>query len=171
MAAAAQLLKGAEARIDELRRECCNRLLRRQHCSSLCLQSEGHEHVANMASALGHDVVGFLAVFGRHNIRPPHFASKVSYSASPQTFAECSRSAFCCSAAPPYYLPPKNRAEIFLNFERPTFQGHCLFDCNHPKSPVLLNKKLASSSLASFFIIEGKHLLHLLLTSVVSQIV
>ena len=27
-----------------------NRLLRRQHCSSLCLQSEGHEHVANMAS-------------------------------------------------------------------------------------------------------------------------
>ena len=135
MAAAAQLLKGAEARIDELRRECCNRLLRRQHCSSLCLQSEGHEHVANMASALGHDVVGFLAVFGRHNIRPPHFASKVSYSASPQTFAECSHSAFCCSAAPPYYLPPKNRAEIFLNFERPTFQGHCLFDLpfNHIK--------------------------------------
>ena len=34
-----------------------------------------------MASALGHDFVGFLAVFGRHNIRPPHFASKVSYSA------------------------------------------------------------------------------------------
>ena len=70
-----------------------NRLLRRQHCSSLCSQSEGHEHVANMSSALGHDFVGFLAVFGRHNIRPPHFASKVSYSASPQTFAECSRSA------------------------------------------------------------------------------
>ena len=42
---------------------------------------------------------------------------------------------------------------------------------NHPKAPILLNKKLASSSLASFFIIEGKHLLHLLLTSVVSQIV
>ena len=38
-----------------------NRLLRRQHCSSLCSQSEGHEHVANMASALGHDFVGFLA--------------------------------------------------------------------------------------------------------------
>ena len=33
----------------------------------------------------------FQLVFGRHNIRPPHFASKVSYSASPQTFAECSR--------------------------------------------------------------------------------
>ena len=24
-----------------------------KHCSSLCSQSEGHEHVANMASALG----------------------------------------------------------------------------------------------------------------------
>lgn len=48
--------------------------------------------------------------------------------------------------------------------------GRTIFS-NHPKSPVLLNKKLASSSLASFFIIEGKHLLHLLLTSVVSQIV
>ena len=30
-----------------------NRLLRRQHCSSLCSQSEGNEHVANMTSALG----------------------------------------------------------------------------------------------------------------------
>ena len=38
-----------------------NRLLRRQHCSSLCSQSEGHEHVANMASASGHDFVGFSA--------------------------------------------------------------------------------------------------------------
>ena len=49
----------------------CNRLLRRQHCSSLCLQSEGHEHVANMASVLGHDFIEFLAVFGRHNMHPP----------------------------------------------------------------------------------------------------
>ena len=38
-----------------------NRLLRRQHCSSLCSQSEGHEHVANMVSALGHNFVGFSA--------------------------------------------------------------------------------------------------------------
>ena len=36
-----------------------NRLLRRQHCSSLCSQSEGHEHVANMTKALGHNFVGF----------------------------------------------------------------------------------------------------------------
>ena len=47
-----------------------NRLLRRQHCSSLCSQSEGHEHVANMTNALGHDFVGF-SVLVRHNIRPP----------------------------------------------------------------------------------------------------
>ena len=38
-----------------------NRLLRRQHCSSLCSQSEGHEHVANMTSALGHNFVEFSA--------------------------------------------------------------------------------------------------------------
>ena len=41
-----------------------------------------------MYSALGHDIVGFLAVLGRHNIRPPHFASKVSYSASPHLSAQ-----------------------------------------------------------------------------------
>ena len=75
-----------------------NRLLRRQHCSSLCSQSEGHEHVANMTNALGHDFVGF-SVLVRHNIRPPHFASKVSYSASPQASAKCSRDAPCCDAA------------------------------------------------------------------------
>ena len=75
-----------------------NRLLRRQHCSSLCLQSEGHEHVANMTNALGHDFVGF-SVLVRHNIRPPHFASKVSYSASPQASAKCSRDAPCSDAA------------------------------------------------------------------------
>ena len=72
-----------------------NRLLRRQHCSSLCSQSEGHEHVANMVNALGYNLVIFQLMLGRRNIRPPHFASKVSYSASPQTFAECS-----CTAAP-----------------------------------------------------------------------
>jgi len=54
---------------------------------------------ANIANALGHDFVGFLAVFGRHNIRAPHFASKVSYSASPQTFAEYPRGAPCSDAA------------------------------------------------------------------------
>ena len=76
-----------------------NRLLRRQHCSSLCSQSEGHEHVANMTNALGHDFVGF-SVLVRHNIRPPHFASKVSYSASPQASAKCPRGAPCSYAYP-----------------------------------------------------------------------
>ena len=38
-----------------------NRLLRRQHCSSLCSQSESHEHVANMTNALAHDFDGFSA--------------------------------------------------------------------------------------------------------------
>ena len=76
-----------------------NRLLRRQHCSSLCSQSEGHEHVANMVNALGYNLVIFQLMLGRHNIRPPHFASKVSYSASPQSFVECSRYGSCCSGA------------------------------------------------------------------------
>ena len=122
-----QIIQGWQRDDSALAAEFCtgphNRLLRRQHCSSLCLQSEGHEHVANIASALGHIFVGFLAVFGRHNIRPPHFASKVSYSASPQTFAECSRSASCrCTASATCYLA-QSRAEIFLDFEHPTFQG------------------------------------------------
>ena len=68
------------------------RRMRRQLCSSLCLQSEGHEHVANMVNALGYNLVIFQLVLGRRNIRPPHFASKVSYSASPQSFVA------------PYYL-------------------------------------------------------------------
>ena len=88
------LIIGSSALAAEICAGPHNRLLRRQHCSSLCSQSEGHEHVANMSSTLGHDFVGFLAVFGRHNIRGPHFASKVSYSASPQTFAACSRRVF-----------------------------------------------------------------------------
>ena len=47
-----------------------NHLLRRQHCSSLCSQSEGHEHVANMTNALGHDFVGFSA-----RAWPPQYSS------------------------------------------------------------------------------------------------
>ena len=41
-----------------------------KHCSSLCSQSEGHEHVANMTYALGHDFVGFSARAG-----PPQYSS------------------------------------------------------------------------------------------------
>ena len=50
-----------------------------------------------MTNALGHDFVGF-SVLVRHNIRPPHFASKVSYSASPQASAKCLRDAPCSDA-------------------------------------------------------------------------
>ena len=94
----AALLKGRAFKIEiskvsgsALAAEICtgphNRLLRRQHCSSLCLQSEGHEHAANMVSALGYDFVGF-SVLVRHNIRPPHFASKVSYNAAPRSLPQ-----------------------------------------------------------------------------------
>ena len=98
-----------------------NRLLRRQHCSSLCSQSEGHEHVANMTNALGHDFVGF-SVLVRHNIRPPHFASKVSYSASPQTSVKCLRGAPCSGVAFICYLT-KNRADLFWILNTPPFKG------------------------------------------------
>ncbi len=47
-----------------------NHLFRRQHCSSLCSQSEGHEHVANMTNALEHDFVGFSA-----RAWPPQYSS------------------------------------------------------------------------------------------------
>ena len=56
-----------------------------------------------MTNALGHDFVGF-SVLVRHNIRSPHFASKVSYSASPQTSAKCSRDAPFSDAALACYL-------------------------------------------------------------------
>ena len=73
-----------------------------------------------MVSALGHDFVGFLAVFGRHNIRCPHFASKVSYSAAPQTFAEYSRNASCCYVATLFGKEPRRD---FLDFEHLRRQG------------------------------------------------
>ena len=45
--------------------------LRRQHCSSLCSQSEGHEYVANMSDALGHYFVGFSARGQAAKYSPP----------------------------------------------------------------------------------------------------
>ena len=67
--------KGWERGDSALAAEICagphNRLLRRQHCSSLCSQSEGHEHVANMTSALGHDFIGFLAHTWPPQYSPP----------------------------------------------------------------------------------------------------
>ena len=60
----------------------------------LPLQGVGNGDMAPRALPWARDLLGFQPVLGRHNIRPPHFASKVSYSASPQTFATCSRSAY-----------------------------------------------------------------------------
>ena len=89
------------------------RFLRRRrgakHCSSLCSQSEGHEHVANMVNALGYNLVIFQPMLGRRNIRPPHFASKVSYSASPQGIVECSRIAPCSDVVIDMVFVLKNR--------------------------------------------------------------
>ena len=94
-----------------------NRLLRRQHCSSLCSQSEGHEHVANMISALGHNFVEFSARAWPHQPSPPpHFASKVSYSASPQASAKCPRGAPFSDAAFAMLFGSKPRRDFFLYF-------------------------------------------------------
>ena len=46
------------------------------------------------------------------NIRPPHFASKVSYSASPLTFAACSCSAPCSCAATAILFGQKLRRDF-----------------------------------------------------------
>ena len=106
-----------------------NHLLRRQHCSSLCSQSEGHEHIANMTNALEHDFVGFSARAWPPQYSPPHFASKVSYSASPQGFVA------------PYYLA---KTQVFFeNLNTLPFRGAVaslpiliFLDFEHPTSKV-----------------------------------
>ena len=45
--------------------------LRRQHCSSLCSQSEDHEHVANTASIMGYVLVEFSARAWPPQCSPP----------------------------------------------------------------------------------------------------
>ena len=73
-----------------------NRLLRRQHCSSLCSQSEGHEHVANMGNASGHNFVGFLA-----RARPPQYSSP---SLCKQSELQCFASGLRCMFAQRVFL-------------------------------------------------------------------
>ena len=60
----------------------------------------------------GITLLDFQLVLGRHNIRPPHFASKVSYSASPQGFAKCPRSAPCSGAATAILFGQKLRRDF-----------------------------------------------------------
>ena len=83
-----------------------NRLLRRQHCSSLCSQSEGHEHIANMTKTLEHDFVGFSA-----RAWPPQYSSP----------SLCEQSELQCFAPElrRTLLFSKKRKD-FLNFEPPT---------------------------------------------------
>ena len=108
-----------------------NRLLRRQHCSSLCSQSEGHEHVANMTNALDHDFVGILARAWPPQYSPPSLCEQSEL----QCFAPGLRqmSARCplqrCHTR--YAICSQNRTDIFLDFEHPlrrqseTIQGIC----------------------------------------------
>ena len=87
-----------------------NSLLRRQHCSSLCSQSEGHEHVANMTNALGHDFIGFSA-----RAWPPQYSAP---SLCEQSELQCFASYLCqMSARCPLQrcrIPPFSLAPFFL---------------------------------------------------------
>ena len=64
----------------------------------------------------------FQPAQGCRNIRPPHFASKVSYSASPQTFAIYSCTAPGSDAATAMLFGQKSR-RIFFDFKHATRQN------------------------------------------------
>ena len=77
-------------------------------------------------------LLDFQLVLGRHNIRPPHFASKVSYSASPQTSAKCPRGAPCSDAASPFFLG----SVFFFRFNRlPSFPSMIRLPSVFPSFP------------------------------------
>ena len=56
-------------------------------------RSSGFYVTQGVAWAL--DLLGFQPVLGRQKNPPPHFASKVSYSAAPQSEHQCNASDFC----------------------------------------------------------------------------
>ena len=103
-----------------------NHLLRRQHCSSLCSQSEGHEHVANMTNALGYDFVVFSA-----RAWPPQYSSpSLCEQSELQCFAPGLRRTLLFSKNAVFFenlntLPFRGAVAslpilIFLDFEHPT---------------------------------------------------
>ena len=91
-----------------------------KHCSSLCSQNETHEYCGGQIRLKIQQSHALKRWPYSLRVRGPHFASKVSYSASPQTFAKRSRSASCCYAATAMLFGQK-RVEIFLGFEHPTY--------------------------------------------------
>ncbi len=98
-----------------------HRLLRRQHCSSLCSQSEGYEHVANIANALAHDLVGFSV-----RAWPPQYSSQYSSpSLCKQSELQCWRrrpspnvraALLVAMPQPPCYLVRYTRKRKFFDF-------------------------------------------------------
>ena len=60
-------------------------------------------------------LLDFQLVLGRRNIRSPHFASKVSYSASPQASAKCPRGSPCSYVVSAMLFGSKPRRD-FLDF-------------------------------------------------------
>ena len=96
-----------------------NRLLRRQHCSSLCSQSEGHEHVANIASALGHIFVGFLARAWPPQYSPPSLCEQSELQCFAPGLRQMSARCPLLLCRTRHAISSKNRAEIFLDIEYP----------------------------------------------------
>ena len=85
-------------------------------------------------------LLDFQLVLGRHNIRPPHFASKVSYSASPQASAKCPRGAPCSDATLAMLFALKT-AQIFfwiLNTQPNAASTPCPVQCH----PLLANSQV-----------------------------
>jgi hypothetical protein len=67
-------------------------------------------------------LLDFQIILGRRNIRPPHFASKVSYSASPQASAKCPRGASCSYVVPAMLFGSKSHRD-FSVFLTPNLGG------------------------------------------------
>ncbi len=99
-----------------------NRLLRRQHCSSLCSQSEGHEHVANMDNALGHNFVGFSARAWSPQYSPPSLCEQSELQCFAPGLRQMSARCPLLLCRTRHAISSKNRAEIFLDIEYPNIQ-------------------------------------------------
>ena len=147
-----------------------NRLLRRQHCSSLCSQSEGHEHIANMVSALGHNLVGFSTRACPPNIRSPllrrqHCSSLCSQSEGHEHIANMVSVlghyfvGFSARAWPPQYSSPslckQSELQCFasafrrMSAHHPLLRHHANTDCQRTREqtqPLLGAETNASGS-------------------------